>query len=384
MHRSLLLAARLGSAGLTCASLAEAQGRPPIAEGVEVRVQEAPMIARIDGGNVLAWEVHLTNARADTVRVSRVVVTDAAQRAIATFDDAALARWMQPLTRGASPTPATIIPPGVRRVLHAWVPLSPGAPTPQRLVHAVTVSAGTSEFVTISTAVAVSAEPPIVLSPPLRGGPWAAIYDPTLPGGHRTAIYTVDGRARIPGRFAMDFVRLPTAGAFDIRATAPDRNGFGADVLAVGDGTIVAAVDDMRDNDNTGSAPRPRFGIEAGSGNYVTLALGRGHHAFYEHLKAGSITVRVGQRVRAGEVIGQLGHSGSSSIGPHLHFHVADANSLLGSEGRPFALQAFLERGAFADISAFVAGRRYEEPAGGAPRQRRREMPRPNSVVMFP
>ena len=48
---------------------------------------------------------------------------------------------------------------------------------------------------------------------PLRGGPWIAIYDPLLKGGHRTAMYTVNGRARIPGRFAIDFIALPQGGA---------------------------------------------------------------------------------------------------------------------------------------------------------------------------
>jgi len=49
----------------------------------------------------------------------------------------------------------------------------------------------------------------------LRGGPWIAIYDPLLSGGHRTAIYTLDSRAGIPGRFAIDWIRLPPGGAFE-------------------------------------------------------------------------------------------------------------------------------------------------------------------------
>jgi len=37
----------------------------------------------------------------------------------------------------------------------------------------------------------VSKDAAAVLDPPLRGGPWVAIYAPLLKGGHRTAIYTV-------------------------------------------------------------------------------------------------------------------------------------------------------------------------------------------------
>src|SRR3546814_7386768 len=68
------------------------------------------------------------------------------------------------------------------------------------------------------------------------------------------------------------------------------------------------------------------------SGNACALDLGDGRHAFYEHLKPGSIRVVPGQRVRRGEVIAELGFTGDST-GPHLHFHVADAPSPLGAEG---------------------------------------------------
>ncbi|MBA3245999.1 MAG: M23 family metallopeptidase, partial [Actinobacteria bacterium] len=44
----------------------------------------------------------------------------------------------------------------------------------------------------------------------------------------------------------------------------------------------------------------------------------------------GSVRVRAGQRVRAGDVLGLTGNSGNSSE-PHLHFHVQDRPGLFGS-----------------------------------------------------
>jgi len=51
-------------------------------------------------------------------------------------------------------------------------------------------------------------------------------------------------------------------------------------------------------------------------------------------------TVKVGDKVRRGDVLGLLGNSGNSSE-PHLHFQICNANSELGSEGLPYALPSF-------------------------------------------
>jgi murein DD-endopeptidase MepM/ murein hydrolase activator NlpD len=54
----------------------------------------------------------------------------------------------------------------------------------------------------------------------------------------------------------------------------------------------------------------------------------------YAHLKTGSVRVRPGDKVRAGQVIGQLGSSGNSTE-PHLHFHVCDRPDALRCAGVP-------------------------------------------------
>ena len=53
--------------------------------------------------------------------------------------------------------------------------------------------------------------------------------------------------------------------------------------------------------------------------NYVFVDQGFGRDAWYFHLKNGSVTVNVGDVVRAGEQIGLAASSGNST-GPHLHF----------------------------------------------------------------
>lgn len=56
-----------------------------------------------------------------------------------------------------------------------------------------------------------------------------------------------------------------------------------------------------------------------GTGNGVVILHDDGIKTRYAHLTANSITVKVGDRVSAGQVIGEVGDSGNAS-GPHLHF----------------------------------------------------------------
>ena len=72
--------------------------------------------------------------------------------------------------------------------------------------------------------------------------------------------------------------------------------------------------------------------------------LGGGRFAFYAHLQKGSLKVRPGDRVRRGEVIARLGNSGNTSA-PHLHFHIVDNASVLGSDGLPYVIDRFDVRG---------------------------------------
>jgi hypothetical protein len=266
-------------------------------------------------------------------------------------------------------------------VINFWFELPVGARPPGSVTHSLELDVvrpgGVVRTVVTGGAAAVSTQSAAVVDPPLAGGPWVAIYDPLLKGGHRTAIYTVEGRAHIPGRFAIDFIALPPAGAkIDDTAGRPeDWNGAGTDVLAVADGTVVGALDDTPDDT---PAPVP---LERASGNYLALDLGGGRIAFYEHLQRGSVCVTAGETVRRGQVIGRLGSSGSTSIGPHLHFHVADAPSLLGAEGVPFVFRQFAHLGAFGSIDALVNGESWSQAAS---RSATDERPIPNAVIRFP
>ena len=60
------------------------------------------------------------------------------------------------------------------------------------------------------------------------------------------------------------------------------------------------------------------------SGNFVRVRHDDGTEGVYLHLKQGSVSVRVGQRVAVGSPLALSGNTGNSS-GPHLHFVVQRA-----------------------------------------------------------
>lgn len=79
--------------------------------------------------------------------------------------------------------------------------------------------------------------------------------------------------------------------------------------------------------------PRPGAGPPAGRPAVVALC----------HLKRGSITARVGQRVGAGEAVGRCGNSGNSTE-PHLHLHAVDGRDLLHADAVPITFPGGLPR----------------------------------------
>ena len=60
-------------------------------------------------------------------------------------------------------------------------------------------------------------------------------------------------------------------------------------------------------------------GWNGGSGNLVVIEHGFGYSTFYAHNKM--TAVKVGQRVKKGDVIAYVGSTGNTT-GPHLHYEV--------------------------------------------------------------
>jgi len=357
---------------------------PSARPSLDMSVPVPPTPVVVDGVPRLVYELHLTNFVRDALVLRRVEVLDAdGDAVIAEISGDALDVALE-APAGSSADHAGGIAPGVHGVVYLEIAVERG-PTPRALEHRVSfqgTGGARATSVVRGGRVAVRPEPaPVVLGAPLRGGPWAAAYHPSWERGHRRFFYVVDGRARIPGRFAIDWVKLDANG----RRARTDLNvvrdwyGYAADVLAVADAVVAATRDDVAESATL--ADHPDHPLEDGTGNYIALDLGGGRYAFYEHLAPGSVRVEVGRRVRRGEVIAAVGFTGHS-MGPHLHFHVADASSSLGAEGRPFVLERFDVLGAYDDF-AVLADVPWSPIEGTSTTSRTRELPAPNVVVDF-
>lgn len=115
---------------------------------------------------------------------------------------------------------------------------------------------------------------------------------------------------------------------------------YGADVIAVADGKVVSTLNTLEDQ-HPGKLPDPAtITIANVDGNHVVLDLGNGVFAFYAHMQKGSVLVVPGQTVKRGQVLGKLGNTGNTSA-PHLHFHLMDGPSVLGSSGIPYEIDRF-------------------------------------------
>lgn len=152
---------------------------------------------------------------------------------------------------------------------------------------------------------------------------------------------------------------------------------FGAPLLAVADGTVVHASHDSRDHLSRNSFPalvylmlieasvRDMRGAGAVVGNHIVLDLGDGTYAMYAHLRHGSLRVRAGERVRAGQQLAECGNSGNSTE-PHVHFQLMDDPDLDVAVGIPFTWRGagVPGNGEIFTVGAAVHGSPAEEPRG--------------------
>jgi len=344
---------------------------------------EAPTVVGpvlVEGLPTLLYEVCLSNFTANEINIQHLGVIDArSRRTLWKLSGEELYERLG--TMDGRPLGGGALHPGRSAIVYLELTL-PSPALPSALTHTIESRlAGASESaISVSARSMVGTHPPSI-GPPLRGGPWVGVYHPAWQRGHRRVVRTLEGTGTIPGRFAIDWVRVNEEGAIADGDADITRNhlGYGADVLAVADARVVAARDGMPESATVSGSARHALGDA--SGNFIALELATARFVFYEHLLPGSVRVTAGQAVQKGEVIAELGFTGDST-GPHLHFHVANGDSPIYSDGMPFVIDQFVLLGHYADIRA-LGRERWATSNPELDSHRKQERPSPNAVVRF-
>jgi len=320
---------------------------------IDLAVPFAPIPFEGGGKTHLVYELQIWNYAAGNLSLRRLDVFS---------DSGPVASWEGPDLRSLfygtqDVLEEGVLKPGLRAEAFIWITLDA---IPPRLFHRLTTNTGSA-----SGASTVSTAKPQVIGAPLRGTGWIAANGPSNDSPHRRAVVPVDGQARIAQRFAIDWIQAGADGRSFAGSQTENRSyhAYGAEVVAVADSIVAETRDSIPENVPNPAERAVPITLDTIGGNHIILDIG-GSYATYLHLQPGSLRVKPGQRVRRGDVLALVGNSGNSSE-PHLHFQVTNAPSVLGAEGLPYLLDAFI----------------VTTPAGREPRTR--QLPMRGEAVSF-
>jgi hypothetical protein len=327
---------------------------PAVATPMLGRVLAAPIpVPATDGKVHLAYELYLTNAMGQEISVESVTVR-AGDRNMLSLSGDQLTERMRIL--GGMNGPTAKFGPAQSGIVWLDVVIE-GAEgstpaVPQELSHTVVVNL-TKPMPPLLPAtmaediakVTVSTHKPAIIAPPLDGPNWLVANSCCdLMTSHRLAMNPINGELWAAERFAIDYLQISADGT--IFRGEPTRNEsfpfYGDDIHAVADGPVVSVLDGLPEQ-VPGTGPTG-LRLEEYGGNHVVQDISGGgtekRYAFYAHMKTGSVKVKPGDRLTAGQVLGNLGNTGNTDA-PHLHFHVMDAPDPLMANGLPFVFKSF-------------------------------------------
>jgi hypothetical protein len=163
-----------------------------------------------------------------------------------------------------------------------------------------------------------------VLAFPLQGGRFMV--------GHGGGIELLNHHADHPQqRYAADIVAIDEIG-YRASGILPEKLEayaiFGEAVVSPCAGEVVGARDGLPD------LVPPQGDADNSPGNHVTIDCD-GIRVELAHLQKGSVEVRPGRQISAGEGVGKVGNSGNTTE-PHLHVHAVDRKT---NQGVPMAFE---------------------------------------------
>jgi hypothetical protein len=125
--------------------------------------------------------------------------------------------------------------------------------------------------------------------------------------------------------YGLDLMKVAGQGQRELSSTATptikEFYSWGEPVLSPIAGKVESIVDGLPDNALGTKDPKNP------AGNHVVIAAANGMYVFLAHFQNGSVRVKPGQKVAAGQELGLCGNSGNSDA-PHIHMHIQDTPTL--------------------------------------------------------
>ncbi|GAA4458630.1 peptidoglycan DD-metalloendopeptidase family protein [Rurimicrobium arvi] len=152
-------------------------------------------------------------------------------------------------------------------------------------------------------------------------GEWTVIWG----GDTKELNYHVESEAQ---KNAFDIVVTDASGSSHKNdgTKNEDYYAFGKELFATCDGEVVLVVDGIKDN-----VPGVLNPVYV-PGNTVIIRTAANEYVFFAHFKQHSISVKQGEKVKRGQLLGRCGNSGNSSE-PHLHFHLQNMEDMTTATG---------------------------------------------------
>ena len=340
-----------------------------------------------DGTAHVAYELYLSNFGKTAARIRALRVRGSGGASFdSTIDgDALKASFIVISSRDHMKPQDPVLAPGEEGIIFVFLNFG-SRETPSELVNSLVVEADTSpDNVQLIPLAALqlqkTAEAPII-DEPFSGNRWQAANGPSNTSLHRRSIIILDGQARSPERYAIDWIKL-----------GDDGNTFSGDefqnssyhaydtpITAVADGRAVTVIDGIPEN----VPHRDKLAVELSlaniAGNNVVEDIGGGRYVGYAHFRPGTITVKTGDTIKRGQVIGKLGNSGNSSE-PHLHTQICDGPTFLMCNGMPMQYRDMM-------VSKYTIEKQGDRPIhlaiDGEPRAVTDQEPMEDELVSFP
>jgi hypothetical protein len=313
---------------------------------VFIQILEIPKPVYANDKAHLVYEIYLTNFHSSPIQLSNLKLKNVESSLIAEFTKEHLFDLIHPAanikshghSNGHFSHEKLTLAPGNMKILYMWV-VFPDTNIPSKISHDFLFikHEDHSQFNVHTHPVTVSLDAPLVIRPPVVGANWLAVNAPCNTSEHRKSHLIIQGHDYFPERYAIDFVQINKKGNSHIGDKHKNASYYcyGKEIFSVAPGTVVAIKDNVPENTPNSGKPTIDIDMENLRGNYILVDIGNNTYAFYGHLMPNSLTVKVGEVVAAGKILGKIGNSGNSTE-PHLHFHLVNKPSVLAAESIPY------------------------------------------------